>query len=243
MEKPRDDSSITAHREHSAFTVAGVAADAEVAGLETALVKEHDELKKQARALEDQEEEVQKKRAVFLGKDARCDRIVRSFELRLFDLVAKKRDDPRYRRYFPTGLRDVTEAEPRVVEPALVQSIIATLSDDMGKPDIGPLAAEFRPQLEVALADVLTTEKALRNAEAQVSHLDDKTIPEVKARWVDEYVKLHAALRGKLPRDPARVEAFFYPFKKDRKKAADGKGDAPAAAPGVADADKTNKPA
>lgn len=243
MERPRDDSSLTAYREHSAFAIAGVAADAEVAGLETALAKEHDALKTQARALEDQEEEVQKKRAVFLGKDARCDRIVRSFELRLLDLVAKKRNDPLYRRYFPNGLREITEAEPRAVEPALVQSIIATLLDDKTKPEIGPLATEFQPQLESTLAEVLATEKALSDAEAQAKHLDEKTIPEVKARWVDEYVKLHAALRGKLPRDPARVEGFFYPFKKDRKKPADGAGDIPAATPGGADAGSGSKPA
>jgi hypothetical protein len=60
---------------------------------------------------------------------------------------------------------------------------------------------------------------------------------------VDEYVKLHAALRGKLPRDPARVEGFFYPFKKDRKKAADGAGDVPTPAPGGAGSGTGDKPA
>jgi hypothetical protein len=243
MEKPRDDSSITAYREHSAFTVAGVAADPDVAGLEKGLAKEHHDLKKQARALEDLEEEVQKKRAVFLGKDARCDRIVRSFELRLLDLVGKKRNDPLYRRYFPTGLREVTEAEPRAIEPALVKTMVKALTEDEGKPDIGPLATEFRPQLEAVLADVLAAETALSDAETQAAHLGDKTIPEVKARWVDEYVKLHAALRGKLPRDPARVEGFFYPFKKDRKKPADGAGDAPTPAPGGAGGGTGDKPA
>jgi hypothetical protein len=243
MEKPREDTSLTAYREHSAFTCAGVAADPEVAGLETALSKEHDALKQQARTLEDQEEEVQKKRSIFLGKDARCDRTVRSFELRLLDLVGKRRNDPLYRRYFPEGLREITEAEPRVVEPALVKAIIATLLDDKTKSDLGPLATEFQPQLESALADVLTAEKALTDAEERARHIDEKAIPEVKARWVDEYVKLHAALRGKLPRDPARVEGFFYPFKKDRKKVADGTGDAPAPAPGGADAATASKPA
>ncbi|MFS8069717.1 MAG: hypothetical protein ACMG6S_25405, partial [Byssovorax sp.] len=72
MEKPRQDTSIPSYLEHSAFTGAGVAADPEVAGLEAPLAAEHDTLKTQSRALEDQEEEVQKKRAVFLGKDSRC---------------------------------------------------------------------------------------------------------------------------------------------------------------------------
>ena len=86
-----------------------------------------------------------------------------------------------YRRYFANGLREVTEAEPRAIEPALVQSIISTLVDDKNKPDIGPLATEFQPQLESTLADVLVTEKALSEAEAQAKHLDEKTIPEVPA--------------------------------------------------------------
>ncbi len=243
MEKPRDDSSITAYREHSAFTVAGVAADPDVAGLEKGLADEHHDLKKQSRALEDLEDEVQKKRAVFLGKDARCDRIVRSFELRLLDLVGKKRNDPLYRRYFPEGLREVTEAEPRATEPTLVKAMVKAMKEDKGKADIGPLATEFRPQLEAVLAEVVAAEAALSDAETQAVHLGNKTIPEVKARWVDEYVKLHAALRGKLPRDPARVEGFFYPFKKDRKKSADGAGDAPTLAPGGASSGNSDKPA
>ncbi len=37
MGKPRLDTSIPAYLEHSAFAIAGVAADPEVAGLETAL--------------------------------------------------------------------------------------------------------------------------------------------------------------------------------------------------------------
>ena len=228
MEKPREDTPIDAYREHAAFTIAGVAADPDVAGLEKGLAKEHHALKKQTRALEDMEEEIQKKKAVLMIKDRCCDEVVRAFELRLLGLVNKKRGDPQYRRYFPDGLREVTEAEPRKVEPALVKDIITALEEDEGKPGIGPLATEFKPQFQAAVGDVKSADKDLSATETEARHLRDKTIPGIKSAWGDEYVKLHGALRGKLPRDPARVEAFFYPFKKERKKPVeDGGGGAP----------------
>jgi ABC-type phosphate/phosphonate transport system substrate-binding protein len=64
------------------------------------------------------------------------------------DLVNKNREDLRYRRYFPHGLRAVTEAEAREVEPQLVLGIIKTLDEDQSKPDFAPLHAEFRTKLQ-----------------------------------------------------------------------------------------------
>ena len=219
MEKPREDTSVTAYREHSAYTTSGVAADPEVAGLEVALTVEHGALKQQSRMLEDIEEEIQRRRAVLVIKDRACDRVIRSFELRLFDLVNKKRSDPQYTRYFPEGLREVTEADMRQAEPAKVRTLIKSLGEDAAKPGIGPLSAEFKPQFEATVEEVEAAEKDLASVEEQATYLRDKTIPECKARWTDEYVKLHGALRAQLPRDPARVESYFYAFKKERKKA------------------------
>jgi hypothetical protein len=236
MEKPREDTPTSAYLEHSAFTVAGVAADPEVAGLEAGLGQVHVELKAKVRELEDRKEEVERKLAVFLLKDRFLDALVREFELRLFGLVNKKRSDALYIRYFKDGLREVTEADPRRVEPKLVADIITSLDEDAVKPGIGPLATELKPGFEAALGAVVQTEKVLTAAEDQATYIEDKTIPELEARWTDEYVMLHGALKTKLPRDAGRVESFFYPFKKrERRKrqAADGAaGGEPAATSG-----------
>ena len=55
-------------------------------------------------------------------------------------------------------------------------------------------------------------------------YLEDKTIPAQMAHWVDEYVKLHGALKQALPRDAQRVESYFTPFRKPRKKTDDEPG-------------------
>lgn len=222
MEKPNKDTPSSAYLDHSAFTTAGVAADPEVAGIETGLAVQHVALKQHVRSLEDLEEEKQRRRAVLVRKDMGCDRLLRQFELRLYALVDKKRNDPLYRRYFEDGLRDVTEANMRTEQPEKVKTIIKSLGEDVQKPGIGPLATEFMPSLQAALAEVEAAGAALSEIEQQVAYLSDRTIPECKALWTDDYVKLHGELKVRLPRDPARVESYFYPFKKERKKPAPG---------------------
>jgi hypothetical protein len=218
MDKPTKDTPSEAYLEHSAFTTAAVAADPEVAGLEADLGVQHVDLKQQTRAREDGRETVQRRRAVLVQKDRRCDGVVRSFELRLFDFVNKKRTDPDYVRYFADGLREVTEANMRTAEPQKVKTIIKSLGEDAAKPGLDALSAELKPQLEAAVIEVEAAEKALSEIESDVAYLNDKTIPAIEAKWTDEYVKLHGALKVRFPRDPARVESYFYPFKKERKK-------------------------
>lgn len=127
--------------------------------------------------------------------------MIRSFELRLLDAVNKRRTDPDYRRYFENGLREVTEAEPRKAEPAIVDSMISAMAEDQKRSVIGPIVTELKPKLESALAAVRAAEKALGQSETEESYLEDKTIPAQMAHWVDEYVKLHGALKQALPRD------------------------------------------
>lgn len=221
MEKPRDDTPAADYLPHSAFTTAAVAADEAVAGRETALQKAHSDLKASLRSLEDKREQRQKQKAVLVVKDAALDRVIRSFELRLLDAVNKRREEPEYRRYFAHGVREVTEAEPRKAEPALVDTMLSAMAEDHAHPVLGPIVTEFKPKLEAALAAVRAADKALGAIETEVHYLDDKTIPAQMAHWVDEYVKLHGALKQALPRDPQRVEDCFLPFRKARAKKPD----------------------
>jgi len=219
MERPRDDTPDIDLIEHSAFTIAAVGADDDVAGQEQGLAGAHAALKQSVRDAEDQHEERLKRRAVLMVKDRRLDGVVRDFELGLFALVKKHREDPLYRRYFPHGLRDVTEAEPRVAEPARVDAMIQAMGEDAGKPGIGPLAQEYAPRLQAAVDEVRAAAKDLAGVEAKLSYLRTTTIPGLRASWVDEYVKLHGALKVAMPREPQRLEAFFLPFRKERAKA------------------------
>jgi len=216
MEKPRDDTPPADYVAHSAFTTAAVAADEAVAGREAGLHKAHTDLKESLRTREDKREQRQKQKAILVVKDAALDRVIRSFELRLLDAVNKRRDEPEYRRYFPDGLRQVTEAEPRKAEPALVDAMLSAMAEDHAHPVLGPIVTEFKPKLEAALSAVRAADKALGAVETEVNYLDDKTIPAQMAHWVDEYVKLHGALKQALPRDAQRVEDCFLPFRKAR---------------------------
>jgi hypothetical protein len=242
MDRPREDSATDAYREHAAFTVSAVAADDEVKGKEAELQACHLELKAEQRNLEDLEEQVQAKRAIFVRKDKACDGVVREFELRLLALVHKKTSDPLYKRYFEDGLRAVTEAEPRLVEPTIVADMITSMNEDAAKPGIGPLATEFKPRFEAALAAVKAAHTDLIAMEGVRDRAKKQNIPAIKLRWVDAYVKLHAALRAAFPRDAARVESYFYPFSKSAKAAKAGEAP-PAPTPEPAKpGDAQNKP-
>lgn len=218
MQRPKKDTTASDYLHHSAFTAAVVAADPETAGLELGLAAQHAALKQHVRAVADLEEERQRRRGVFRVRSRRCLGAVRSFELRLLDLVDKNRRDPLYRRYFPEGMRAVTRANPRTARPQQVRTILKSLGEDALKPDIGALSAELKPGLQAALAEVEAADKALTAVEEQVAYLCGRTIPERKVLWTDEYVKLHGALKVRFPRDAKRVESYYYPFK-ERKKA------------------------
>lgn len=227
MQKPTKDTPTADYIEHSAFTCAAVAADPDAAGLEADLLARHVALKQDVRLLEDHEEEKQRRRAVLIVKDRRCDTIVRRFELRLYGLVDKQRNDPLYRRYFQKGLRDVTEANMRTDEPQKVGTIIQSLEEDAQKPGIGDLTTEFRPQLVAARGEVVAAEAALTTIEGQIAYLSTRTIPDHEALWTDEYVKLHGALKARFPRDAARVESYFEPFRKSPNQAETGGDETP----------------
>lgn len=221
LEKPRLDDSSDLFRDCGSFTTAAVYADDDVRGLEDGLEKEHKTLKLHVIELGQLEEERQRKLGVFTQKDGNGDRVVRSFELRLLDLVQKNRGDLRYRRYIPAGgLRAITEAEPRRTEPKMIRGILDTMEEDAGTADLGPIVAEFQPRLKTAVTAVETAAEDVESVESKIKTLKEKTIPATKARFIDEYVKLHGALRGKFPRDSTRVESYFRKITKRRPKPA-----------------------
>ncbi|MDC3954699.1 hypothetical protein [Polyangium jinanense] len=218
MDNPREDTPTDQYRTRGAFTLSAIRADAETQGMEAAFAVVQVELKARHREQEDLEEAVEEHEAVISGCDRIVDRIVRSFELRLLDLCDKNRDDLRYRRYFAEGLRSVTEADAREVEPKMVRDILKALDEDKGKPGMKPLHEEYFAKLLGAVEAVELADAACTKVEEELAFLKEKTIPEVKRRWVEERIKLHADLTKKFPNDAARVESYFRRFAKPRKK-------------------------
>ena len=218
MDNPREDTPTDQYRTRGAFTLSAVRADAETQGMEADFAAVHAELKTKHREQEDLEEQVQVHEAVISGCDRVVDRLVRSFELRQLDLCGKNRDDPRYRRYFPEGLRSVTEADAREVEPKRVRAILKALDEDKDKPGFKPLYEEYFARLLGAVAAVEAADAACTKVEEDLAFLKEKTITDVKRRWVEERIKLHADLTKKFPNDAARVESYFSRFAKPRKK-------------------------
>ncbi len=238
MERPRDDTTNRDLLDHGATTSASIAADDLTKGLEQSFEAANLALKLGNRALEDKNEEVLKKQAIFIVKDKGLDRDINEFEARLYVLAGKKRDSEMYRRYFKNGLREVTQAEPRVEEPAIVSLMIKALKEDESKPMIGPLALEMGPRIQASLDKVVAAGTVLQAVEEEADFLDEKTVPQLRAKWIEAYVKLHSAVKGVFHDDSNRAESFFRPFRKARKKAAatvvtpvDGTNAPPAAVP------------
>ncbi|MBK9264162.1 MAG: hypothetical protein IPM54_30725 [Polyangiaceae bacterium] len=221
MDKPHENAATSQYIPRGAFSVAAVRADPETTGMEVPFAAVQQELKTKHRASEDLEETVEEHEAVIIVRDRAVDKIVRSFDLRLLDMVDKNRDDPRYRRYFPQGLRAVTEADARQAEPKLVRDIIKTLDEDKAKPGFDALHAEFHDKLLASVQAVEAADAACAEVEAQLAFLQDKVLAEIKVRWVEERKKLYAELSKKYPHDPSRVESYFARFAKPRKKKAE----------------------
>lgn len=218
MDNPHDGIANEHYVTHGAFSIAAVRADPETNGMEAALFAVHIELKTKCRQVDDMEETLQEKQAVIVVRDGAADNVVRSFELRLLDMVGKNRNDPRYRRYFPAGLRAVTEADARKAEPKLVRDIIKTLNEDQDKAGITNLHGEFRNKLQAAVDAVEAADAACSQTEDELAFLKDKVLAEVKLKWIEERKILHAELTKKFPHDPQRVESYFRRFAKPRQK-------------------------
>ncbi len=218
MDSPRDDTADEHYLAHGAFSIAAIRADTETNGMEAAFATVHVELKAKCRNIDDLEETLQEREAVIVVRDHTADKIVRSLDLRLLDMVDKNRDDPRYRRYFPNGLRAVTEADARKVEPKLVREIIKTLDEDQNKPGFSSLHAEFRNKLQAAVDAVEAADTACSQIEDQLAFLKEKVLAEIKLKWLEERKILHAELTKKFPHDAARVESYFRRFAKPRQK-------------------------
>jgi hypothetical protein len=219
MDNPRDETVIDAYRKSGAFTVGAVYADTETRGMEAEFEKAHLELKALGRKEEDLEEELQRLSAILICADRTCDRILREFELGLFALVQKKRADPRYGRYFAGGLREVTEADMRKVEPKMVRTILATMEEDKDKPDLKPLVERFQSPMLASVEAVEGAGETLTKGEDNLKFLQEKTIPAAKQEWRAKRTQLNAALTAKFPLDSDRVDSYFKRFAKPRDKA------------------------
>jgi hypothetical protein len=234
MEMPTVDTPPSAYLSKSAYTIARVAAAPKAAGLEKGVTQVHVKLKQALRDLEDHEEQEQKDIAVLDSCDSTCDDDVEGYELGLLGAVKKNRAHPRYLRYFKEGLREVTQAEPRKVEPALVGQMLEAMAEDQNDPEIGGVIATFQPQLAASRQAVLEADKALVITEKAIAYLEDMTLPALMAAWQEEYKKLEGALITVFASDHRRVDRFFKPFRnrsKPKKKAAAPTPPAPATPP------------
>lgn len=217
MEMPGEDTSPKAYPSKSAYTVSRVAADPKAAGLEKGLQAAHVEIKKALREQEDLEEEVQKKSAILDARDNDCDEDIGGFELGLLAVVNRNREAPKYRRYFPEGLREVTTAEPREEEPEIVGQMLKAMAEDQGDPELGPLVAIWLPKLTASRAKVIAASEELGVVETQLTFLNEKTLPALMATWRTEYKTLEGQLTTVYASNPKKVDRFFKPFRKPRK--------------------------
>lgn len=219
MEMPTEDTPAEAYLPRSGYTLARVAADPKAAGLEKGLAAVHADLKAKLRERDDAEEEAQNKSAVLDARDSDCDDDIEGFELHLLGAVKKERNHPKYQRYFKGGLREVTTAEPRKAEPAIVGEILKAMAEDKDDPEIGEAVGAWTAKLTASRALVTSADEELGAIEATLTHLDEKVIPALMAKWREEYKKLEGALLGVYASTPKRVDRFFKPFRKRRKEA------------------------
>ena len=221
MDMPTPDTPPEAYLPRSAYTTARVAADPKINGLEQPLDAKHQELKLALRERDDLLELLQKKSALFDVADTHCDDDITGFELHLLVAIRKNRDNPKYRRYFATGVRDVTTAEPRQEEPEVVSDMLTAMAEDKNDPEIGSVITQWQPKLSASRGNVVAADADLTATEKALAYLEEKKIPALLASWREEYKKLEGSLTTAYPNDPKRVARCFKPFRKKRKPAKD----------------------
>lgn len=216
MEMPGEDTPPIAYLQRSAYSIARAGADPKTIQFTGGLEAAHAMLKQTLRELEDLEFEEQKKTAAYDTKDEHCDDEIEGFELGLLALVKKNRDDARYDRYFPEGLREITAAS-RKDGPDRIQQLLETMKLDANHPELGSLIAQWAPKITTAHGELVDAEQSLANTEKALAFLKEKTLVSAMADWRTEYKKLEGALTGVYASNPKKVGRFFKPFRKRRK--------------------------
>lgn len=217
MDMPTADTPAEAYLPRSAYSISRVAADSKASGREAGLDTAHLNLRAVLRERDDLLEEEQKKSALHDAADEFVDDDIEAFELHLLGAVKKDRDNPKYRRYFPSGLRAITQAEPRKEEPELVGDMLDCMAEDENDVDIGAVVTMWKPKLTASRAKVLAAHETLTIVEKALANLEEKKIPALMAAWREEYKKLEGALVTIYPSHSKRVARFFKPFRKNRK--------------------------
>lgn len=217
MDMPTADTAAEAYVPKSAYSKSRVAADPKTAGREAGLATVHANLVALLRQRDDLRELEQSNSALLDAADEAVDDDVEGFELHLLGAVKKNRDNPKYRRYFPDGLRAITAADPRKEEPELVGDMLTLMAEDGNDPEIGEAVRTWRPKLTTSLTRVVDADEALTTTEKALAMIQDVKLPGLLANWRDEYKKLEGALLMVYPTDPKRVARFFKPFRKNRK--------------------------
>ncbi len=165
-------------------------------------------------------------------RDAVQDDAVKAFRLHLVKESGNKQTGPLFDRFLPEGLRDVTEAEMTIVEPAKVKHIIDKLTAAGGD-----LAAEWVPKL-TAPRDAVVAQAGVRHGiELEAKNLDVRLDAKV-IELQEARVELHALLRVYFKDAPERAEAYFFQWQKPRRRRRAG----PAGTPGVGGGDGAGSP-
>jgi hypothetical protein len=153
-------------------------------------------------------------RAVLMNRDMGLDAAVRGFRVRLMEMSGSKQSGPLFDRYFPEGLRAVTEADMVAAEPQAVGEIVEKLQAAGGA-----LAQDWQPKLSSPLQAVSKQAVVLHAVEVQQDNLElrmDARVPELEACRVE----LHGRLRAHFKDDPQRAEAYFYRWRKPKRRRA-----------------------
>lgn len=217
MDMPTVDTAAEAYIPKSAYTNARVGADPKTAGREVGLATVHTNLVALLRHRDDLRELEQKNSALLDAADEAVDDDVEGFELHLLGAVKKNRDNPKYRRYFPDGLRAVTTADARKEEPEIVAAMLETMAEDENDSDIGEAVRTWKPKLSASHARVIAADETLTTTEKALTTVEDVKLPALLANWRDEYKKLEGALMMVYSTDSKRVARFFKAFRKNRK--------------------------
>ncbi len=220
MDMPAESAASDVLLDNGVYTLAALGADRTTTDISAALGAMQQQLVSAASGRSAAEEAATAASALAMAAEVEAEGIIRRIESRVLEVVNKKRGVDPYARLFPGNLDGAISPAGRA------QAAAAAHIADLIAPAAGPRLAgvtdeiaNLGPELREKTAALLTRIAGLEAAEAAAVAAYGAELT-CRRQWREQYRRTQALLTVLYPTDRRKVESFFRPGKRAKKKPA-----------------------
>lgn len=218
MDMPPESAASDVLIDHGVFTLAALGADRSAADIKAALDAKQELLASAASGRVAADQATIAAGALAIAAEVNTESVLRRIEARVLEVVNKKRGIDPYARLFPGNLDGALSPAGRA------QAALAAQIADLIAPVSGPRLAgvtdeiaNFAPELREQTAVMLTRLAGVEAAEAAAVAAYGAELT-CRRQWREQYRRTHALVTVLYANDRRKVESFFRPAKRSKKK-------------------------